>query len=193
VVRLAPATAGAYAFVHLPVNAVGLSIEAVQGGPGLQDGRAALHVSGLVRNVETHPRAERPLRVILLDKAEHRLAARIVTPPPGEIQPGETRPFSTSFLDPPLQAAGVQVEFVLDPAAPKAKATPHPAKTPVVELKLRGTAPAPAPVTRISTTLAPTPAPMAANPIPAARIKDAAPLPASSPYALPAAAARTHG
>jgi hypothetical protein len=133
-------------------------------------------------------------RVILLDKANHPLAARIVTPPSGEIQPGETRPFTTSFLDPPLQAAGVQVDFVLDPAAPKGKAAPRPVKAPVVELKLRGTAPAPTlPVTRISTTLAPTPAPVTAAPIPAGRIKDAAPLPASSPYALPAAATHSHG
>jgi predicted Zn finger-like uncharacterized protein len=192
VVRLIPSTAGAYAFAHLPVNAVGLAIEQVQGGPGLEDGHAAMRVSGVVRNVETHPRAIRPLRVVLLDKAQHSLMARIVDPPKGEVQPGETRPFTTSFLDPPLQAAGIQVDFVLDP--PRAPA--RPAKAKATAVKLRGMAPAliPAATTaRVTTALKGKIPTDLVTPIPAARIRDAAPLPASSPFALPASAQHAHG
>lgn len=186
VVRLVPATAGAYAFARMPVNPTGLAIEAVQGGPGLKDGRAALNVSGVERNVETHPREAQPLRISLIDKAGKKLASQIANPPPGAIQPGETRPFTLSFFDPPLQAASFQVEFAFDlikpapkavvrkPAAPAAPAPPPPS----VAMKLRGAAPAPIPAG---------PAPAAGPP------KDAAPLPASSPYALPPAAAASHG
>ncbi len=188
VVRLLPATAGAYAFVRMPVNPTGLAIDAVQGGPGLKDGRAALTVKGVERNVETHPREAAPLRISLLDKGGHKLASQVAgAPAGGAIQPGETRPFSLSFLDPPMQAAAFQVEFAFDAMKPPARpmrrpaartASPTvPAKPPPVlpstSLMLRGAAPAPA-----------------VAPIQA---KDAAPLPAGSPYALPQSAASPHG
>lgn len=187
VVRILPATAGAYAFARMPVNPVGLAIDA-DGGPTLKDGHAALTITGNMRNIETHPRDPAPLRVMLLDKANHRLLTQVVTPSGGPIQPGELRAFSASFVDPPLQAAGFQVEVAFDAikaatsrhAAPKVihtvtTAAPIAAPTPAVTMKLRGPAPAPAP---------------AVAPIEA---KDAAPLPASSPYALPASAKAPHG
>jgi hypothetical protein len=89
----------------------------------------------------------------------------------GAIGPGEARPFSLSFVDPPLQAASVQVEFAFDimAAASKAKRPlTRAVAAPSATLKLRG--------------LAPTPA------TPPAPAKDATPLPANSPYALPSAA-----
>ncbi len=188
VVRILPATAGAYAFARMPVNPAGLAIEAVQGGPGLQDGRAALTVKGVERNVETHPRDAAPLRISLLDKGGHKLASQVAgAPAGGAIQPGETRPFSLSFLEPPMQAAAFQVEFAFDamkpPAKPQRRAA-APSPPPVVPpppspalpsrmLKLRGAAPA-----------------AVVAPIQA---RDAAPLPANSPYALPAAATSPHG
>jgi hypothetical protein len=162
------------------VNPTGLAIEGVAGGPGLQDGRAALKVSGVERNVETHARDAAPLRISLLDKSGHKLVSQVATPPNGAIQPGETRPFTLSFLDPPLQAASFQVEFdFASMAAKKPKAAPRriaalPAPPPPSEaLKLRGAAPAPA--------------------LPPVQAKDATPLPATSPYALPQAAAKPHG
>lgn len=178
VVRLLPATAGAYAFARLPVNPVGLSIEAVQGGPGLKDGRAALTVKGMERNVETHPRDARPVRISLLDKAGGKLVSAVASPDDGPpIQPGETRPFAVSFLDPPLQAASFQVEFAFDvapaPRRPKGRPAPPSPPMPSAALKLRGAALAP--------------------PVPPVQAKDAAPLPADSPYALPAAAKPSHG
>lgn len=183
VVRLFPGTAGAYAFVRIPVNPTGLAIEAVQGGPGLQEGRAALKVSGVERNVETGARDAAPLRISLLDKASHKLASTVVTPSSGAIQPGETRAFTAAFIDPPLEAAAFQVEFAFDAMTPKRRSgsgpAPHlvrtaaPAPAPATILKLRGAADAPAP------------------PLPPAR--EAAPVPASSPYALPPAAKAPHG
>ena len=178
VVRLMPATAGAYAFARMPVNPTGLAIEAVQGGPGLQDGRAALKVSGVERNVETGPRDAAPLRVSVLDKANHKLVSQVVTPPAGAIQPGETRAFTSAFLDPPLNASSFQVEFAFDAMKPKphpkAMVRPPPAAAapvrPSTALKLRDAAPAPL-----------------------IDAREVAPLPASSPFALPPAATRTHG
>jgi predicted Zn finger-like uncharacterized protein len=180
VVRLVPGTAGAYAFARMPVNPTGLAIEAVQGGPGLQDGRAALKVSGVVRNVETAPRDAAPLRVSLLDKSNHRLISQVVSPAAGPIQPGEIRPFTSAFLDPPMQAASFQVEFAFDAMKrPKDAAsrppTPAASQSPSNSLKLRGTVPA------------------AAEPAPAADAKEAAPLPPTSPYALPPAAVGIRG
>jgi len=183
VVRILPATAGAYAFIRMPVNPTGLAIEAVQGGPGLQNGRAALTVTGVERNVETRPRESAPLRISLLDKAGHKLASQVASPPTGgPIQPGETRAFALSFFDPPLQASSFQVEFAFDAVKPKARSgrgalSADPAAMspalPSTALKLRGAASSPI--------------------VPAIQAKDAAPLPADSPYALPASAISPHG
>jgi predicted Zn finger-like uncharacterized protein len=167
VVRLWPRTAGAYAKVGLPVNPTGLSPENVQAAPGLKDGRMAVIVTGVVRNVETRPHEAAPLRVSLLDKTGKPLARQVVRPAPGRIAPGQARPFSVAFLDPPSAGADVQVEFALEligrPAAkPSAR---HGASD--AALKLRGPA-----------------APEPPGPIP---VREAAPLPADSPYALPTA------
>jgi predicted Zn finger-like uncharacterized protein len=117
VVRMWPRTAGAYAKVGLTVNPTGLAPENVLAGPGLQNGHAAVVVTGMVRNVETRSHDPAPIRVALLDKGGKTLITQVVNLPPGRLQPGQTRPFSTAFLDPPSAAANVQVEFVLD--APK--------------------------------------------------------------------------
>ncbi|OYX31922.1 MAG: hypothetical protein B7Y99_09310 [Caulobacterales bacterium 32-69-10] len=195
VVRLWPRTAGAYAKVGMPVNPTGLAPENVLAGPGLKNGHAAVVVTGMVRNVETRSNDPAPIRVALLDKGGKTLVTQVVNLPPGRLQPGQTRPFSTAFLDPPSAAANVQVEFVLGAPPPAHRADPHGkgakdhgkggddhgkadehGEAHVAEADmahLRGPAePAlPAP---------PTP-------------KHAAPLPADSPYALPVAAeANTH-
>ncbi len=174
VVHLMPATAGAYAFAQMPVNPTGLAIEGVQGGPGLQEGHAALTVSGVERNVETRPRAATPLRVLLLDKAGKHLANRVIAPQ-GALRPGETRPFTVSFLDPPLSAASFQVEFAFDAIK---KGSPAPPKAAPVALKLHEPA-------ATAAAKGPLPAPVAVQ-VPAGA-KDATPLPAGSPYALPTA------
>ena len=174
VVRLWPRTAGAYAKVGLTVNPTGLTPENVQASPGLQEGHLAVVVSGMVRNVETRPREAAILRVSLLDKSGHPLKDTLIPAAPGAIAPGQARPFSVSFIDPPAAGVNVQVEFVLNQQVAAAKPVAH------------GHEPA-APNTAPSAGehggehaehLAP------AGPLPEA----AKALPADSPYALPPAA-----
>lgn len=163
-VRLWPRTAGAYAKVGLPVNPTGLAPEDIQAGPGLKDGHAAVLVTGAVRNIETRPHAPAPLRITLLDKAGKPLVGQVLRLEGGPIRPGQTRPFSAAFLDPPSAAANIQVEFALDAARPEVAAA---------DMRLRGPA---------EPALPPAPPP-----------REATPLPADSPHALPAAAeANTH-
>ena len=160
VVRLWPRTAGAYAKVGLTVNPTGLAPENIQAGPGLKNGRAAVLVSGVVRNVETRAHEPVPLRIALLDKAGNPLVKQVVALPEGRIMPGQTKPFTAAFYDPPSAAANIQVEFALDLTLVLLFL--------VVEApKLRG------------------PAQPAA---PTAAAREATPLPKTSPYALPSPA-----
>jgi predicted Zn finger-like uncharacterized protein len=172
VVRLWPQAAGAYAFARMPVNPTGLAIEGVQGQPNLIAGHAALSVTAVERNVETEPRASMPLRVVLYDKGGKRLTSMVAAPPPRLVAPGDARPFAVNFIDPPAESASVVVEFAFDKASPP-KAAAQPAASATAQsagrLPLRGPMPPPAPTIQAKT---------------------AQPLPASSPYALPAAAAQ---
>jgi predicted Zn finger-like uncharacterized protein len=170
VVRLWPRTAGAYAKVGLSVNPTGLAPEAIMAGPGLKNGHAAVIVTGLIRNVETRPHDPVPLRIALLDKTGKALVRQVIELPEGRLMPGQTRPFNAAFLDPPTDSANVQVEFALDlvPAG-KPKGAKVAAQTPPP--KLRG-------MTEPTLPAAPKPV-------------EAEPLPANSPYALPAKAEDT--
>ncbi len=157
VVRVWPRAAGVYALLRLPVNPTGLALDAVQGQPGLADGRMVMTVTGLERNVEARPRPASPLRVTLYDKAGARAAVQLVRPQAGDVQPGEARGFRATFVDPPISATEVGVEFAFDaPPPPPSARTIH---------GEGGGAPAPAAV-----------------------VREARPLPADSPYALPPAA-----
>ena len=176
VVRLWPRTAGAYAAVRLPVNPLGLSPEGVQASPGLRDGRAMLFVRGVERNVEGAPRAPAPLRVSLYDKGGARLASEVVRVDGTALKPGEGRAFQAAFTDPPLAGAQVGVDFVFEPAhrSRRTGATPMPGASRMAlnglgeAPRLRGVQDAPPPAAPSATL--------------------AQPLPAGSPYALPAAA-----
>ncbi len=166
VVRLWPQAASAYAFAKMPVNPTGLAFDSVQGQPNLIGGHAALTVTGVERNVETGPRASMPLRVILFDKAGKRLTSAVSAPPSRQIGPGETRPFAVNFIDPPPEGASFVVEFAFDKtSAPPG--SPKPVRIATAKLALRGRA-------------SPPPPPIEAQ--------EAKPLPATSPYALPASA-----
>ena len=176
VVRLWPRTAGAYAAVRLPVNPLGLSPEGVQASPGLKDGRAMLFVRGLERNVEAAPRPPAALRVSLYDKGGARLASQVVAVDGEPLKPGEGRAFQAAFTDPPLAGSQVGVDFVFQPVR---RSADRPA-----ELALKDAPPRAAPRLRGLQAAASPPAPSA---------KLAQPLPAGSPYALPAAASAQAG
>ena len=170
VVRLWPRTAGAYAALRLPVNPLGLSPEGVQASQGLQDGRAMLFVKGAERNVETSPRPVAALRVSLYDKTGARLASQVVRVQGRTLKPGESRAFQAAFADPPLEGAQVGVDFVFE----------RPAQTRAAQAErvaLSGSHGTPALRGLVAPAPPPPPRPMLAKP-----------LPAGSPYALPAAA-----
>lgn len=165
VVNLWPKTAAAYAWVGLPVNSLGLTLEGVSAAPSLQEGHAALSVSGMFRNVKDKAITAPPLRISLLNKAGKAVATKIAQPADAVVPPGETRHFAIAILDPPTTATQLEVAFAPE-AAKKgaAHATAHAPVGPTVE----------APVLRDDQGPAP------AGPAPV----EAQPLPSSSPYAL---------
>lgn len=166
VVNLWPKAAAAYAWVGLPVNSLGLTIEGVRAEPALQDGHAALSVSGMFRNLKDEAITAPPLRISLLNKAGKRLSTKIAQPADPVVPAGETRHFAIAILDPPGSASQLEVAFAPE-AARKGRHLPktdRPAHGPVVE----------APVLRDDQVTAPGVAPV-----------EAQPLPSSSPYALP--------
>ena len=167
VVRLWPRTASAYAGVGLPVNSLGLVFEGVRFEPALQDGHAALAVSGMIRNIEDAPVVSPALRISLLDAEGKAIVTKIARPADAKIPPGETRHFAIALLDPPATARELEVAFA-----------PHEP----VSLKVRQTDPAPAraepPALRPATNAPPAPPPI-----------EAQPLAAGTPHALPSAEA----
>ncbi|MDP1632614.1 MAG: DUF3426 domain-containing protein [Caulobacter sp.] len=166
VVKIWPASAAAYAGVGLAVNPLGLTIEDVRAEAALQDGHAALAVSGVIRNVEAKAATAPPLRVSLINKSGKVVAVQLAAPADPKIPPGGVRHFVITLLDPPTTAADLEVTFDLthQPPAVKAKA-PKPKPTEASRLALHGAT-------------APTPVP---HDVPV----DAHALPESSPYALP--------
>ena len=162
VVQLWPGSAAAYAGVGLPVNRLGLIIEDVRAEPALQDGHAALAVTGVIRNVEDHAVPAPPLRVTLTNKAHKVVAVKLAAPADPMIPPGGVRHFVVTLLDPPTTAADLEVAFDLDhhPAPPAPGLAPESKR-----LELRGVAEPAA--------------------LPAGPVAEAHPLPDASPYALP--------
>ncbi|HEY5072022.1 MAG TPA: DUF3426 domain-containing protein [Caulobacteraceae bacterium] len=146
VVRSVPGSAGAYAAIGLPVNRVGLVIEAVRAEPALQDGHVALAVFGVIRNIVDRPVASPPLRLALYDGAGRRLAGRIATAPGLRIPAGARRRFAVAILDPPMAAANLEVGFA--PGAvrgPLARTFSAPPPPPAGPLALKGPIEPPSP------------------------------------------------
>ena len=168
VVRAFPRANAAYAAMRMPVNPTGLALEGVTGGQALQNGRQVLLVTGALRDVEAAPRSPAPLMVSVFDKAGRRRASQRVIPAAGPIAPGETRPFRAVFYDPPVSAAEFGVDFAWD--APRHVPPKAPART----------------TAALNTAALAGPPPLEAV-APRGPVADASPLPASSPYALPAA------
>jgi predicted Zn finger-like uncharacterized protein len=175
IARLWPRTAGAYAMIGLPVNLVGLTIENQHAQPQLQDGHAALLVTGLLRNIRDRPVAAPPLRISLLNQGGKPVAVKIADPGGARIPSGEARRFVVTMLDPPVSATDVDIAFVLDrPAHPRAPAGAG--GPPPTRLSLRGG------------DIAPSSSPAAGPVVPSTPAQDAKPLSPGSPYALPKAA-----
>jgi predicted Zn finger-like uncharacterized protein len=175
VVELWPKSAAAYASVGLPVNRVGLTLEQVKAEPTLQDGHAALSVTGMMRNIEDRTVMAPPLTVVLLSPDGHRVGGKIAAAEDPAIPPGETRQFAIVLLDPPANAKTLEVAFVYDAGAGKAvRAAVHmaPANRSPASASLRGAA-------------APGPAAMPSAEAPSMNAPLATPLPQDHPDALP--------
>lgn len=130
VVRLWPQTSAAFAGVGLPVNSLGLVVEAVRFEPTFQGGRPVLSVTGTIRNLRTTAIAAPPIRISLLDKAGKPLSAKIARPIEADIPGGAKRYFAVIIADPPAGAADLDVTFdTAAPAVPPAAAPAGPAAT----------------------------------------------------------------
>ena len=149
VVKILPGSAGAYAAVGLPVNTVGLVIDrdSIKAQPVMQDGHAAVTITGTIRNITEHDVLAPPLRVELLNKQEKRVAGQLAAAADAKIPPGQMRHFSITFLNPPRTAKDLQIGFATEAGA--AKAVKAALKTPEShggepQLDLRGAQDAPA-------------------------------------------------
>ena len=137
IVRLAPATAGAYAGLGLPVNPLGLEIEAVHALPTFQGGRPVLAVTGAIRNVSDAAAASPDLRISLLDRAGKPLSATIARPIDPRVPAHALRHFAIALVDPPAGLHDLEVAFeaAAKPGAPK------PGPPQVTEAVMSGPAP----------------------------------------------------
>ena len=149
VVRILPGSAGAYAAVGLPVNTVGLVIDrdSIRAQPSMQEGHAAVTVTGAIRNITEHEVLAPPLRVELLNEKAKRVAGQLAAAADAKIPPGEVRHFSITFLNPPRTAKDLQIGFATEAGA--ARAVKAALKKPEghgqePELALRGAQDAPA-------------------------------------------------
>lgn len=169
VVNIWPKSASAFAAVGLDVNSIGLDIEDIRFEPALQDGHAALSVSGVIRNIRGEPVTAPPLQISLINKQDKRVMAKIAQAADPVIPAGETRHFAVVLLDPPKTASQIEVGFVTDKGTVAARPKPKHVAAPKPEAPaLRGSA-EPGPVTA----------------------EEARPLDPHDPNALPAAAAGT--
>jgi len=120
VAHLWPTTAGAYAFARMPVNNVGLVVEDLKAEPIMQDGHAAILVTGVLRNITDSPVAAPPLRVALLNEHGKRVSGKLAAAADPLIPSSQTRHFAVTLLDPPKTANTLEIGFALEPGAAKA-------------------------------------------------------------------------
>lgn len=119
VAHLWPRTAGAYAFARMPVNNVGLVVEDLKAEPTMQNGHAAITITGVLRNITDHQVVTPPLRVALLNENGKRVAGKLAAAADPLIPPSQTRHFSVTLLDPPRTANTLEIGFALEPGAAK--------------------------------------------------------------------------
>jgi predicted Zn finger-like uncharacterized protein len=134
VVRLWPASSAAYAGLGLAVDGGGLVIEQVRAEPTFVDGRPALSVTGVIRNLRDEALDVPPVRVTLLNRAGKPVAAKIARPADLRAPAHALRRFTIAVVDPPSTARDLEVRFVTGEegkSAPReAEAEPPPAAAP---------------------------------------------------------------
>ena len=122
IVQAWPQAAAVYELVGAPVNLAGLEFEAI-GGATLVD-PAKVMVSGALRNIRDNEVVAPPVRVSLRDARGVEIAHRVVRIDAAPVLPGKVQGFAVVIPDPEHKAAGVNVDFVIEP---KSEARPAPA------------------------------------------------------------------
>ncbi len=122
VVRVWPQSASAYALVGLAVNPTGLVFEKIKAVQVMQDGHAALRISGAIRNIDDRPRDLPPVRIALLDPQGKTVMVQIGRMDGVRIPARQSRYFSTVLVDPPARAKDMNVTFDLEKPKPSARA-----------------------------------------------------------------------
>ncbi len=192
VVRAWPQMASAYAVVGLAVNPTGLVIEQVHAEPALEEGHAALVVTGVIRNVVGRAVVAPPLRISLLNAQGKRVAGQIANFADPHVPSGATRSFRTSIPDPPFSAANLQVDFAIGSHGASESMQSSPAATPQASsVPLRGPASDTPPAAVEARPLPP--GPPAFSSAPAAAQPAAVAPPSSAPAPAPTAPAPTNG
>ena len=123
-VQVWPKSASAYALIGLAINPTGLTFEKVKAVRIMQDGRAALRVSGAIRNIEQEARDLPPIRIALLDPQGKEVMVQIGRMDGVRIPPRQERYFATVLVEPPAQSRDMSVTFALDGPSRPAKAAP---------------------------------------------------------------------
>jgi predicted Zn finger-like uncharacterized protein len=124
VVKVWPRSASAYALVGLAINPVGLTFEKIKVVRVMQEGRAALRVSGAIRNIEDEPRDLPPIRIALLNPQGKEVMVQIGRMDGVRIPPRQERYFATILVDPPAQSRDLSVTFQPNGSAGPAQSSP---------------------------------------------------------------------
>ncbi|MGA0607703.1 DUF3426 domain-containing protein [Phenylobacterium sp. VNQ135] len=123
IVRMAPASAGVFAAVGLPVDRLGLTIGEVRSVATLQGGRPVLSITGAIHNTRDEMVTVPALRVSILDRDGKPVAVRIARPLNPEAPAGAKRYFAIAIPDPPAGSASLDIVFEA-PATHTAEAGP---------------------------------------------------------------------
>ena len=124
VVQAWPKSASAYALIGLAINPTGLTFEKVKAVRIMQDGRAALRVSGAIRNIEQEARDLPPIRIALLDPQGKEVMVQVGRMDGVRIPPRQERYFATVLVEPPAQSRDMRVTFALDGQSRPTKVSP---------------------------------------------------------------------
>lgn len=114
VVQAAPQSARLFAALGLPVNLRGLSLDDVRSQLALESEQSALVVEGEIRNVTHGERAVPALQVSLRNADGREIYSWTAEAPRAALAAGESIPFRTRLVAPPLDGRDVLVRFARD-------------------------------------------------------------------------------
>jgi predicted Zn finger-like uncharacterized protein len=121
IVRHVPQTARLFAAVHLPVNLRGLALDEVRSEVIADKDQTILVVEGAIRNLRKGDTTVPPLTLSLRGTDGSELYSWIAESPHVVLAAGESTPFRTRMVAPPLDGRDVLVRFArIDDSAPAA-------------------------------------------------------------------------